>query len=282
MDEISGLLISGGVLLAASFITGNEQQAEDAPSTSSPSEQNELAKEEKDDDKFDEDLDRELRKQRKRYDAELENILRAHDLALSGTGKKPQQPLIVLGNPFYTSFHKLQEALQTIKIPSVINTNIKQRYLLVQLGQWLLYSSSLFNASSETLPEPDETLLFQIMVSNGLVLIPGSAYANCEPGTFVITRDVQDDDLIADIIARFRTVQSILENLHSGKARSVEAVEAKTGDDEEEDDVSVSSRTRGRKRSSLTSSSAATATAATLLDSDLTATAKKRKKQAQL
>lgn len=284
MDEISGLLISGGVLLAASFITGNDREqhpSEEGNESEKDSSQNDN---DDDDDKFDENLDKELRKQRKRYDAELENILRAHDFAASSAvtaGKKAPQPLIVLGNPFYTSFHKLQDALQTIKIPSVINTNIKQRYLLVQLGQWLLYSSALYDPNAASLPPvPDDSLLFQLLVSSGLVLIPGSAFGNCEPGTFVITRDIQDDVLVADVIARFRTVQAILENLHGNKpAVSPSAVTAETEEVEDADDISVSSRTRGRKRSSL-GATATTTIPGIVGDGD--GTAKKKKRQSQV
>ncbi len=286
MDEISGLLISGGVLLAASFITGNDREqppSEEGNESEKDSSQNDNND---DDDKFDENLDKELRKQRKRYDAELENILRAHDFAASSAvtaGKKAPQPLIVLGNPFYTSFHKLQDALQTIKIPSVINTNIKQRYLLVQLGQWLLYSSALYDPNAASLPPvPDDSLLFQLLVSSGLVLIPGSAFGNCEPGTFVITRDIQDDALVADVIARFRTVQAILENLHGNKpAVSPSAVTAETEEVEDADDISVSSRTRGRKRSSLGATATTTTTIPGIVG-DGDGTAKKKKRQSQV
>lgn len=250
MDEISGLLVSGGVLLAASMLTAESSSS--AALDEDEFERIDQIQAEKEN--FDEEIDRELRKQRKRFDAEFENILRNRRDC-----KDSDQSLIVLSNPFYTSFHKLQDAFQEIGVPTVINTNIKQRYLLIHLGHWFMYSSSLYDPNSESLPEvPDDTLLFQLLVSNGILLTPGTAYGSTEPGCFVCTRDIQSDHLIDEIIQRFKTVQATLEDLYAKPSKTVstnpEHVSFPTlseGKDLDEDDLSVSSRTRGKKRSSI-------------------------------
>ncbi len=186
MDELSGLLVSGGLLLAASLLTSN---------TSSRGGENEGGDvEETSDMELDEEP--EAQASREAFDADFMDSVNSNNTKM-----------IYLGNKFNTPFEHLRKALTQVKIETEIKKmrgiqNEKCSYLVLNLTA--LLQSNTFN---------EEKKLFQLLLSNGLTLIPGEAYGFKKPGFFIITNDVHNEFIINEIIDRFSMVTSIANTL---------------------------------------------------------------------
>jgi hypothetical protein len=200
MDEISGLLVSGTFLLAASLFTSTQNDTseietdEDTPFAERSSSAGVLGESHLN--------------ARKQYDSEYNKRAEGGD------------SVVILHQKFEEkSFDKLISLFSSFPFPAKVITE--------ENG---LFPRLLVDLSSLLISECKGDHLFHLLVSNGLLLSPLNCYeempkeGNC-PGQFVINIPIQDDKTLGKIKNYLKNVMSVIEELKRS-SKSIGHVEA--------------------------------------------------------
>jgi hypothetical protein len=216
MDEISGLLVSGTLLLAASLFTStqndnNEMENDEETSFVESSITNEDSK-----------PGESLLNARKEYDRE-------YNRRVDGGDK-----VVILHQKFEENcFEKLMSLFSSFSFPA--------RVITEENG---LFPRLLVDLSSLLLSESKGDHLFHLLVSNGLLLSPLSCYEGKKnegsQGQFVISIPIHDDKTLGKIKNIFKNVISLIEELKRTKKSNGHS-EEKEGKDLKQSDRSLSS-----------------------------------------
>jgi hypothetical protein len=176
MDELSGLLLTGGIFLAASIFTAAHTKEDDEQMT----EVNETSVSTQD----------QALNARIQYDKEYSQAV-------------DNSKVLVLSRGFQNNFTKLQDALKEIPL-STEEVNIGlYNYLVVDL-------SSLLATNHNGSAEED---LFRLLVSNGLLVTPGKCFDWKQTGRFFISSEVSDNSQLEEIVDRFKNVITLAQRL---------------------------------------------------------------------
>lgn len=267
MDELSGLLVSGGVLLVASlFTSANSSEEEETVLTNEEKEQNAQPEKTADVAAPESAI---IEAARKQFDAEYAEALNS-------------SKVLILSRSFHSDFSKLQNGLNKIPISNEVVTFGDFNFLSIDLSSLLV---------KEIASEEDN--LFKLLIANGLLVTPAKAFGSAQPGRFLISVDVPNDKQLKEIIDRFRNVITIAERiknaaqaaeaapvdpstpLRAGEEQAMEVeqvaaepqAEAQAQADaqaqqqqqqamsswhEDDEDISVSSNTRSRRKRAIT------------------------------
>jgi hypothetical protein len=177
MDELSGLLLTGGVFLAASIFTAAHTKQDDEQMTD---EVNETSVSTQD----------QALNARIQYDKEYSQAV-------------DNSKVLVLSRGFQNNFTKLQDALKEIPLSTEEVKIGLYNYLVVDL-------SSLLATNHNGSAEED---LFKLLVSNDLLVTPGKCFDWKQNGRFFISSEVSDNSQLEEIVDRFKNVITLAQRL---------------------------------------------------------------------